>query len=40
MFTYYKESYKEYLPLIRKTDICQLNEGILIGIAVNNERCF
>ena len=32
--------YKEYLPLIRKVDICKLNECIVTEITVNNERCF
>ena len=31
---------KEYLPLIRKVDICKLNECFLTEITVNNERCF
>ena len=32
--------YKEYLPLIRKVDICKLNECFPTEITVNNERCF
>ena len=32
--------YKEYLPLIRKVNICKLNECIVTEITVNNERCF
>ena len=32
--------YKQYLPLIRKVDICKLNECIVTEITVNNERCF
>ena len=32
--------YKEYLPVIRKIDVCKLNEYIVTTITVNNERCF
>ena len=31
--------YKQYLPLIRKINICKLNECIVIKICVTNERC-
>ena len=32
--------YEEYLPLIRKIDICILNEYIVNEVTVNNESCF
>ena len=32
--------YKECLLLIRKIDICKLNEYNVTEITVNNERCF
>ena len=32
--------YKKYLPLIRKVDICKLNECIVTELTVKNERCF
>ena len=32
--------HKEYSPLIKKVDICKLNECIVTEITVNNERCF
>ena len=32
--------YKEYLPLIRKIEICKLNECIVTEITVINKRCF
>ena len=32
--------YKKYLLLIRKVDICKVNECVVTEITVNNERCF
>ena len=32
--------HKEYSPLIKKVDICKLNECIVTEITVNNEGCF
>ena len=32
--------YKEYLPLIRKIDICKLNKCIVTEITVNIDRCY